>query len=465
VVTADTAKAELELLERAVGTLRSTEAPSSEPGDVASTDSVAVQRGTKQVAEPSGRPSDPVPSPAVKPEDVFQERLLQALRAFVVTRGTGKTVIAGYPWFLDWGRDTFIAARGLLAAGLHEEVKQILLTFGRFEQNGTLPNTIFGEDASNRDTSDAPLWFGVVCEELQADLDQLRPLPGRTLHQVLESIASNYINGTPNGIRMDPGSGLVWSPSHFTWMDTNYPACTPRAGYPVEIQALWIRLLRQLARLSSAQEAQRWTALAEKAQSSVEKLFWCEEKGYYADVLSIADRGPARDAAVDDALRSNCLFLITLGIASGERARRCVSAALRYLVVPGALRSLAPLPVSLPLPNRGNQGQLLNDPKAPYWGHYEGDEDTRRKPAYHNGTAWTWTFPVFCEALARAWDFSPASVTAARAYLATMDELMNHGSLGQLPEIIDGDAPHTPRGCDAQAWGATEALRVWKVLR
>jgi predicted glycogen debranching enzyme len=285
------------------------------------------------------------------------------------------------------------------------------------------------------------------------------------LHQVLESIASNYMNGTPNGIRMDPGSGLVWSPSHFTWMDTNYPACTPRAGYPVEIQALWIRLLRQLARLSSAQEAQRWTALAEKAQSSVEKLFWCEEKGYYADVLSIADRGPAVDAAVDDALRSNCLFLITLGIVSGERARRCVSAALRYLVVPGALRSLAPLPVSLPLPNRGNQGQLLNDPKAPYWGHYEGDEDTRRKPAYHNGTAWTWTFPVFCEALARAWDFSPASVTAARAYLATMDELMNHGSLGQLPEIIDGDAPHTPRGCDAQAWGATEALRVWKVLR
>jgi glycogen debranching enzyme len=465
VVTADTAKAEIELLERAVGMLRSTEAPSSEPRGAASTHSVALQGGTKQVDEPSDRPNDPVPSPAVKPGDFFQERLLQALRAFVVTRGTGKTVIAGYPWFLDWGRDTFIAARGLLAAGLHEEVKQILLTFGRFEQNGTLPNTIFGEDASNRDTSDAPLWFGVVCEELQADLDQLLPLPSRTLHQVLESIASNYINGTPNGIRMDPGSGLVWSPSHFTWMDTNYPACTPRAGYPVEIQALWIRLLRQLARLSSAQEAQRWTALAEKAQSSVEKLFWCEEKGYYADVLSIADRGPARDAAVDDALRSNCLFLITLGIASGERARRCVSAALRYLVVPGALRSLAPLPVSLPLPNRGNQGQLLNDPKAPYWGHYEGDEDTRRKPAYHNGTAWTWTFPVFCEALARAWDFSPASVTAARAYLATMDELMNHGSLGQLPEIIDGDAPHTPRGCDAQAWGATEALRVWKVLR
>jgi predicted glycogen debranching enzyme len=278
VVTADTAKTEVELLERAVGTLRSTVAPATESGDAAST----IRAG------------DPVSSPSVKPGDVFQERLLQALSAFVVTRGTGKTIIAGYPWFLDWGRDTFIAARGLLAAGMLEEVKQIALTFARFEQNGTLPNTIFGEDASNRDTSDAPLWFGVVCEELQSDLDQLRPLPGRTLHQVLESIASNYINGTPNGIRMDPGSGLVWSPSHFTWMDTNYPACTPRAGYPVEIQALWIRLLRQLASLSGGPEAQRWIALAEQAQSSVEKLFWSEEKGYYADVLSIPDRGRSR---------------------------------------------------------------------------------------------------------------------------------------------------------------------------
>jgi starch synthase (maltosyl-transferring) len=397
--------------------------------------------------------------------DAFSARLLQALRAFVVTRGTGKTVIAGYPWFLDWGRDTFIAARGLLSSGMIEDVTQLLLTFGRFEQNGTLPNTIFGEDASNRDTSDAPLWFGVVCEELNTDLDALSPLPGRNLHRILESIASNYIKGTPNRIRMDPESSLIWSPAHFTWMDTNYPACTPREGYPVEIQALWIRLLQYLAKLSNAGDAQRWTSLADKARSSVETLFWQEEKGYYADVLSIAGQRPAREAAVDDALRSNCLFLVSLGIISGERARRCVLSARRYLVVPGALRSLAPLSVKLPLANYGNGGQLLNDPAAPYWGHYEGDEDTRRKPAYHNGTAWTWTFPVFCEALARAWDFSPASVSAARAYLATMDELMDRGCLGQLPEIVDGDAPHTQRGCDAQAWSATEAFRVWKLLQ
>jgi starch synthase (maltosyl-transferring) len=407
-------------------------------------------------------PSTSAPHPR---RDSFYERLLSAVRSFVVRRGEGKTVIAGYPWFLDWGRDTFICARGLLAAGLIEDVKQLLLIFGRFERDGTLPNTIFGEDASNRDTSDAPLWFGLACEELGTDLEALKPIPGRSIRDVLESIALNYIKGTPNGIRMDASSGLVWSPSHFTWMDTNYPACTPREGYPVEIQALWIRLLRHLTRLAKSEEQSKWEKLAAQAQASLEALFWQEEKGYYADVL-LAGRGrSAQEAVVDDALRSNCLLVVSLGLSSGERGRRCVDEALRYLVVPGALRSLAPLPVSVPLANQGSDGRLLNSPKAPYWGRYEGDEDTRRKPAYHNGTAWTWTFPVFCEALARVWDFAPGAVTAARAYLGSVDRLMAEGCLGQLPEILDGDAPHTQRGCDAQAWGATEALRVWKLLR
>ena len=131
--------------------------------------------------------------------------------------------------------------------------------------------------------------------------------------------------------------------------------------------------------------------------------------------------------------------------------------------MPGALRSLAPLPGSAPLPIY-HPGQLLNNPAEPYWGHYEGDEDTRRKPAYRNGTAWTWTFPTFCEALAVAWDFSPAAIAAARAYLGSMAQLMTGGCLGQVPEITDGDAPHCPRGCAAQAWAATEAFRVWKAL-
>ena len=395
----------------------------------------------------------------------FTGQLEFAAKQFVVRRDDFKTVIAGYPWFLDWGRDSLICARGLLAAGMVDEVKQILLTFAKYELNGTLPNTIHGNDVSNRDTSDAPLWFAIVCEDLadkkfyQAVVDE----NGRTIADVLTNIANHYSKGTPNGIRMDNDSGLIWSPSHFTWMDTNYPAGTPREGYPVEIQALWIRLLRQLEKTCPSADQKKWRDLAKQATTSFENLFWLEAKGWFADVLLAKPNVAARHATPRDSLRSNCLFAVSLGLVTGERAKRCVAAAQKFLVVPGALRSLAPLPVSVPLAiYRG--GQLLNNPTEPYWSRYEGDEDTRRKPAYHNGTAWTWTFPSFCEALAAAWNFSPAAVAAAKSYLGSADKLLNEGCLGQLPEILDGDAPHTQRGCDAQAWGATETLRVWKLL-
>jgi len=428
-----------------------------------------VVTAEKDVPGPGLRipPSDATKGPG---DDAFASRLLQAAKAFVVRRGGGKTIIAGYPWFLDWGRDTLICSRGLLVAGMVEEVKQILLTFARFEEKGTLPNTIHGEDASNRDTSDAPLWFGVACEEIavpcgnsfySTTVDQR----GRAIADVLRSIATHYRDGTPNGIRMDPESALLWSPGHFTWMDTSFPAGTPREGFPIEIQALWIRLLKQMERTGAKTDGEPWGTLADRAEASLQKYFWLDVSGYFADAL-LAKRGePASSARVDDALRSNCLFAISLGLVAGERARRCIDAALKYLVVPGALRSLAPLPVSLPLPIFGSDGRLLNNPTEPYCGRYEGDEDTHRKPAYHNGTAWTWTFPVFCEALARAWDFAPEAVAAAKAYLGSMGRLMEEGCPGQVPEILDGDAPHQQRGCDAQAWGVTEALRVWMLLR
>ncbi len=395
----------------------------------------------------------------------FAAQLEFAARQFVVRRDDFKTVIAGYPWFLDWGRDSLICARGLLAAGLVDEIKQILLTFARFEKDGTLPNTINGNDVSNRDTTDAPLWFAVVCEDLadQKFYEVAVDESGRTIRDVLASIAKNYSQGTPNGIQMDADSALIWSPSHFTWMDTNYPAGTPREGYPVEIQVLWIRLLRQLEKISAPGEKAAWRGLAEHAFTSFEKLFWLEDKGWFADELIATPRVIARAATPSDALRSNCLFAISLGLVTGERAQRCVAAAQKHLVIPGALRSLAPLPLAVPQPI-WRDGHLLNNPSEPYCPRYEGDEDTRRKPAYHNGTAWTWTFPTFCEALVQAWNGSPAAVAAAKSYLGSAEILLNKGCLGQLPEILDGDAPHTQRGCDAQAWGATEVLRVWRLL-
>ena len=401
-------------------------------------------------------------------DDSFGQQLVAAARQFVVRRGSVKTVIAGYPWFLDWGRDTMIAARGLLAAGLSQDVTEILLAFGRFVENGTMPNTIHGDNASNRDTSDAPLWYGVVCEEAVVQNPNLYTMAvsgsGRNITDVLREIAAGYIRGTPNGIRVDRASGLVWSPSHFTWMDTNHPAGTPREGYPIEIQVLWIRLLRQLEKLKAQPETERWSDIADRAEKSLHDLFWLEDRGYYSDVLLAKAGQPASTAIVDNALRSNYLIAVAFGLVSGERARRCIEAAQKYLVVPGALRSLAPLPVSPPL-RVETHGRLVNNPDEPYFGQYVGDEDTQRKPAYHNGTAWTWTFPIFCEALAIAWENSPEAISAAKAYLGSMERILKGTCLGQIPEIIDGDAPHAQRGCDAQAWGVTEALRVWKWLK
>ncbi len=409
----------------------------------------------------------------------FAVRLQHGIDAFLVRRDNALSIIAGYPWFLDWSRDALISARGLLAADRIDDVRQILQVYGRWEQQGTLPNNLRGDDASNRETSDAPLWYGVACEEwahaarpaAEPAKDAVRILTqthvaprGRTLADVLGAIGSGYCRGTPAGVRVDPASGLVWSPAHFTWMDTNHPAGTPREGYPVCIQALWIRFLRLLARLEVPPATEPWQQLAHRALASLESLFWLEDPGYYADVLIASPKMPAAAAVPDTALRSNQLLPVAFGLVDRRRARRCVAAAVRHLLIPGAVRSLAPLPVSPPLPIRAPDGRLLNDPERPYWGRYEGDEDTRRKPAYHNGTAWTWTLPMLAEAMAEAWDHSPAAVAAARAYLGSMDRLLAGGCVGQLPEIVDGDAPHSPRGCDAQAWAATETLRAWRKL-
>ncbi|MGC8743616.1 MAG: amylo-alpha-1,6-glucosidase [Verrucomicrobiia bacterium] len=405
----------------------------------------------------------------------LEDRLKTAINAFIVRRGEGKTVIAGYPWFLDWGRDTLICARGLLAAGMIDTVKQIIITFAKYEDRGTLPNAIFGDNTQNRDTSDAPLWFALVCEELakyetggknqsRASIYQVAIDKKRTLLDVLISIAKNYIYGTPNGIKMDPHSGLIFSPSHFTWMDTNHPACTPREGYPIEIQALWIRMLKHLHSIGAEPVAEKWNSLFHRSLQLFNELFWLENEGWYCDVLSCPPNMPAREAIQDKLLRSNSLLPICLDIASGICARRCVESVRKYLLLPAALRSLAPLKADPPLIIRSADGRVLNNPQFPYWGKYEGDEDTCRKPAYHNGTGWVYTFPYFCEALVKAYDFDKEAINAALSYIQSAKLLMDEGCLGHLPELVDGDAPHIQRGCDAQAWSATEFFRVLKYL-
>ncbi len=405
------------------------------------------------------------PTPA--PGDL-EAHFSRALEAFVVRRDEGHSVIAGYPWFLDWGRDTLIVARGLLAGGWNDHVREILRVFGRFADRGTLPNSIHGNDASNRDTSDAPLWYIVVLEEALESAgpgllsEPLHPA-GPTLHEVAPALGAGYRAGPPNGLRVDPESALVWSPSHFTWMDTNHPAGTPREGYPVEIQALWLRALRFLARHDPT-GSPRAASLFQTARHAFARLFWLPQQEWYSDVLLGPSGTPASQAEADTALRCNALIPVALGIAEPHQARAQVAASLQHLLVPGAVRSLAPLPVSPPLPIHGPDGRLLNDPHHPYWGRYEGNEDTHRKPAYHNGTAWTWFLPILAEALAVAWAFEPASLHAARSLLGSLAPLLASGSHGQIPEVLDGDAPHRERGCHSQAWAASEALRVWRRL-
>ena len=394
------------------------------------------------------------------------EALKIALEHYVTRRGTLNTVIAGYPWFLDWGRDALIFVRGLIAAGKTDKARAILKQFGQFEKDGTIPNMIQGKDAGNRDTSDAPLWFFVACADLvrrEGNDGFLNALCGeRTVGQILFSIGHAYSSGMSNGIRMDPESGLIFSPAHFTWMDTNHPAGTPREGYPIEIQALWHASLTFLARIDPSGETGDWKNKSLQVQASIFDLFLLEKEGYLSDCLHAGPEDPARQAEPDDALRPNQLFAVTLGAVSEKTICRNIVTACEQLLVPGAIRSLADRPVRRPLVI-DHHGKTINDPQHPYQGKYAGDEDTKRKPAYHNGTAWTWLLPNFCEAWVKA--YGKGGRNTALSWLASSTLQINQGCAGHVPEIIDGDFPHRQRGCDAQAWGASEIVRVWEKFK
>ena len=352
----------------------------------------------------------------------IEEALRQALELFIVKRDDLKTVIAGYPWFLDWGRDTFIFMRGMIAAGKIADSVKILKAFAAFEENGTLPNIIYGATAGNRDTTDAQLWFIRCVQEVEA----VAPTEVADLKATCENLVANYLKGTPNGIKVDPASALVWSPSHFTWMDTNYPACTPRVGYPVEIQALWVSALKYVGRDETAA----------RAVASLKKYFKAPV-GYY-DCLAAPNGEPAAAAQPEDTIRPNQLFLLSLGVVDDPS----ILAATEELLVPGGIRS-------------------LNADHPLYCGTYAGDEDTRRKPAYHNGTVWAWPFALYAEALAAT---GGAGAETARQLLASAVENLNAGCLCHMSEIADGDAPHAQKGCTAQAWSVSEVLRVWLKL-
>lgn len=403
----------------------------------------------------------PLSSDAPKKIIRAAQALSEGLSLFVVKRDAFKTVIAGYPWFLDWGRDTLIVLRGLIADGQTEDALAILREFGRFEENGTLPNIIHGNTVGNRDTSDAPLWFFAATVDLCKSLGAQKVLNAlcgdRPLKEVLTSILENNFKGTPNGVRMDPETALLSSPAHFTWMDTNYPAGTPREGYPVEIQALWIAALRFAARKIDS----HWKALADQAEDSLSQLFPLPQGGL-ADCLRASSGMSALQATPEDTIRPNQLYAITLGAIRNKKLQKSILQSCEQLLLPGAIRSVADRTVQADM-GIWRDGTLLNDPHAPYQGHYRGDEDTRRKPAYHNGTAWSLPFPLYPEALVKVYG-EQAKASAFSLLASVLIPINQGGCLGQIAEIFDGDAPHVARGTSAQAWGLSEILRVWKLL-
>ncbi|MCP4024590.1 MAG: transmembrane fusion protein [Desulfobacteraceae bacterium] len=405
------------------------------------------------------------PTNGFEKEYTLQEAVNSSLLAFIVTREKHRSVIAGYPWFLDWGRDSLIFCRALIELERFSEARGILRLFGQFENNGTLPNMICGKDAQNIETSDAPLWFITCCKELvqkqgnHAFLEE--QLENRTIKDIILSIANSLIKGTTTGVVADHDTLLLYSPSHFTWMDTNYPAGSPRQGYPVEIQALWYNALCFIKDIESKAQNSQWSDRAKKVKKAINELYYLKELGFFSDCLHCSGPVGAKHASADDALRPNQLFLITMGIITDKLLlSRCVETCME-LIVPGGIRSLADRRVSYPLAIY-HQDELVKDPHFPYSGVYKGDEDSQRKPAYHNGTAWTWPFPVFCEAWAIA--FGKKSHSTALALLGSVIHLMRKGAAGYIPEILDGDYPHTPRGCDAQAWGSSEVARVMHKL-
>ncbi len=375
----------------------------------------------------------------------FSSALQRAADAYIVNRGKGKTLIAGYPWFGDWGRDTFIALRGLcIATGRLEEARDILLQWADTVSQGMLPNR-FPDNGEQPEFNsvDASLWYIIAVNDyLLAGKKQPTLTDDRHTKQLqaaADAILRGYSEGTRFGIRADR-DGLLSAGEHgqqLTWMDARVDGreITPRIGKPVEIQALWLNALAVGAKFSEP-----WQTLFEKGNAAFESKFWNEHAGYLADVID-CDHQPG---AVDLTFRPNQIFAVgglPLTLLSKDKARRVVDAVEMLLATPVGLRSLAP----------GERG---------YAPHYQGDSRARDS-VYHQGTVWPWLIGPFVEAWVRVHGANADAREKARArFLPALYEHLNHAGLGHISEICDAEPPHTPRGCPFQAWSLGELLRI-----
>lgn len=353
---------------------------------------------------------------------------------------SGKTIIAGYPWFSDWGRDTMISLPGLtLATGRSEVARLILRTFAHYVDQGMLPNRFpDAAEVPEYNTVDATLWYFEAIHQYHKatqDDDLLMEL-----YPVLAEIIHWHCRGTRYNIHLDPTDGLLYAGEdglQLTWMDAKVGdwVVTPRTGKPIEVNALWYNALRTMARFARqlGKPHQEYEAIADRTLARFPR-FWNSELGYCYDVLD----GPEGN---DAALRPNQIFAVSLSESPLPLAQQkaVVDVCGRSLLTSYGLRSLA-----------------IDQPS--YQGHYGGDP-RRRDGAYHQGTVWGWLIGPFVLAHLRVY----GDVDRARQFLEPMaNHLFDHG-VGNLSEIFDGNAPMTPRGCFAQAWTVAEVLRAWMV--
>jgi predicted glycogen debranching enzyme len=375
----------------------------------------------------------------------FPSSLHRTADAYIAKRGDGKTLIAGYPWFTDWGRDTFIAMRGLcMATRRYDVAREILVAWADTVSDGMLPNFFpDGTATPEYNTVDASLWYVIAAHEL-LEVARRESFPEATdleaiLGGAITKILEGYSNGTRYGIRADEdGLLMAGEPGvQLTWMDAKIGewVVTPRIGKPVEIQALWINALHAGARISD-----EWRPLLNRALQSFADRFWCAEKGYLYDVVDVAHH----HGEVDSTLRPNQILAIgglPYQILRGAKAVSVVDAVELHLLTPLGLRTL--------------------DPRDPaYRSRYEGGP-FERDSAYHQGPAWPWLLDPFVDAWLRVRnDSNAAREEAKRRFLLSLLNHLGSAGLGHVSELADPEPPFTPRGCPFQAWSLGSLIRI-----
>ena len=386
------------------------------------------------------------------PEDENLIALAQAADQFIVRRrvtdGFNTTILAGYPWFADWGRDAFISLPGLLlCTGRLNEAKNVLRTFAHAADGGMIPNRFDDRsDTAHYNSVDASLWFvNAAFQYLGAGGDW--GFFGEHLLPTIQSIIHCYQNGTRFGIHADE-DGLISAGddgTQLTWMDARFDGVsfTPRFGKAVEVNALWYNALRMTAEFFNGRnhDSYNWyTDMADTVADSFRSRFWNEEYNFLNDCI-------LPDGSYDASLRPNQIFAVSLQHSplSTDQQKQVVDAIEQNLLTPYGLRTLSP-----------------KDPR--YQPRYAGPQRDR-DAAYHQGTVWPYLIGPFVEACLKVNDFSDQSKQKCRDLIAPLCEhLKANGCLGSISEIFDGDQPQHPKGCFAQAWSVAELLRAYMLI-